>query len=175
MTRFNRFWKLSSNPSSSLPRMGASKRQTRRLRPHSLTLHASLAMTPSRITALTRWAPIRTSPPTHEAARKAYIRTSPPVVDVVRKASHHQSSYRIQSHRSLQPGLERAPRVEKRPRGEKLAPSLRPPPRRARGHRRHAPRIMLPSTVPQHSIWICEERGGSEVRARLPLPTLKRR
>ena len=97
-------------------------------------------------------------------------RTSPPVVDVVRKASHHRSSYRIRSHRSLQLGPESALRFKKYPRGVKLAPSLPPPPWRARGHRRYTP----PTTIPPQSTWICEERGETEVRARLPLPTLKR-
>ena len=41
-------------------------------------------------------------------------------------------------------------------------------PRRARRHRRQAPRITLPSTILQHSTGICKERDGREVRARLP-------
>ena len=146
-TPFNRSWKLLSNPSSRLPYMGMSQCQTRRLRPHSPTIHLTLTITPSRSATLTRYIPIRTGPLVYEVERETKIRTSLPVVDAVRKASHHPSSYRIQSQSSLQPGSESALGAENGPRGQKLAPSLQPPLERARGHRRYASRIPLPSTI----------------------------
>lgn len=174
MTLFNRCWKLLSNPSSGLPRTKASKRQTRRLRSHSLILQPTMLITASRIAALIHQAKIRTSPPVDGVARRAKIRSSPLVDDVSRRASHDRSSYRIQSANSLQPGLERGFKVEKCPRG-KLVPPLPLRRWRARRHCRHTPRNTLPSTIPQHPTGIYKERDGSEARARVPLPALTQR